>query len=108
MRLHEEFEWDPKKAASNSLKHRVSFEVAAAVLADEEGDVYHFDDPDDTASLGEDRYRTLGSLPADRRIVLLICWTDRSTDEAKVTRIISARLAGPHERKTYAKKISGQ
>jgi uncharacterized DUF497 family protein len=93
------------KAAGNRRKHRATFEVAATVLADEEGDVYRIDEPDDENSVGEDRFQTWGSLPTDRSVVLLICWTDRSTEETRVTRIISARLAGPRERRTYAEKI---
>ena len=29
-----EFEWDPRKAAENLVKHRVSFEEAATVFGD--------------------------------------------------------------------------
>ncbi len=58
-------------------------------------------------STGEDRYVTTASHPDDRSIVLVIAWTDRSTEHAKVTRIISARAAKPAERKRYVKEISG-
>jgi uncharacterized DUF497 family protein len=105
MRLHDEFEWDSVKAAGNRRKHGVTFEDAAAVLRDEQGDVYHVDKPDDAGSTGEDRYLTWGSHPDNRSLVLLVCWTDRSTDETRITRIISARRARPHERKTYAEEI---
>ena len=37
MRLHEHFEWDADKARKNLRKHRVSFDDAALVLADEDG-----------------------------------------------------------------------
>jgi uncharacterized protein len=108
MRLHDQFEWDPAKAKANRTKHKVTFEDAAAVLGDDQGDVYHVDEPDDEHSMGEDRYITTGSHPADRSIILRICWTDRSTDEDKVTRIVSARHATPGERRRYAKQISGR
>jgi uncharacterized DUF497 family protein len=105
MRLHDRFEWDPKKAEINRTKHRVMFEEAATVLGDDQGDIYHIDVPDDEHSIGEDRYITTGPLPTDRTIVLRICWTDRSTAETQVTRIVSARHATPSERRRYAQEI---
>ena len=44
MRRHGEFEWDPKKAAANYKKHGVTFDDAAVVLGDDEGDVYHVEE----------------------------------------------------------------
>jgi uncharacterized DUF497 family protein len=63
MRLHHEFEWDPRKAAANWNKHRVTFEEAEVVLGDDEGDVYHVEAPDDEHGVSEDRYITTGSHP---------------------------------------------
>jgi hypothetical protein len=108
MTLHENFEWDDDKAKTNLSKHGVSFADAALVLSDEEGDRFHIEEFDSQHSAGEDRYRTTASHPDDRTIVLIISWSDRSTDAAKVTRIISARAAKPAERKRYVKKISGR
>lgn len=108
MKLHVQFEWDPGKARANSTKHKVTFEEAGAVLGDDQADVYHLDAPDDQHSMGEDRYITTGSLPTNRGIILRICWTDRSTDEVQVTRIVSARHATPSERRRYAQEISGR
>src|SRR5438132_6866963 len=105
MMLHDNFEWDEDKARKNAEKHRVSFDDAAFVLADEDGDVFHVEEYDQEHSSGEDRYLTTASHPDDRGIVLVIAWTDRSTERAKVTRIISARAATPAERKRYAKEI---
>jgi uncharacterized DUF497 family protein len=105
MMLHENFEWDEEKARKNLKKHGVSFDDAALVLADEEADKYHVDEYDRGHSTDEDRYVTTASHPDDRSIVLVIAWTDRSTEQAKVTRIISARVATPAERKRYAKEI---
>ena len=107
MMLHESFEWDEDKAQKNLKKHRVSFDDAALVLADEDGDTFHVEEYDPSHSSGEDRYVTTASHPDDRSIVLVIAWTDRSTEHAKVTRVISARAATPAERKKYAKEISG-
>ena len=108
MLLHENFEWDEDKAQKNLKKHGVSFDDAALVLSDEDGEIFHIEEYDPQHSTGEDRYVTTASHPDDRSIVLVIAWTDRSTQHAKVTRIISARAAKPIERKRYAKEISGQ
>ena len=106
MRLHENFEWDEDKAEKNFKKHGVSFDDAALVLSDEDGDTFHVEEHDDRHT-EEDRYVTTASYPDDRGIVLVIAWTDRSTEDAKITRIISARAAKPSERKRYVKELSG-
>jgi uncharacterized protein len=108
MQLHVHFEWDENKAKKNLKKHMVSFEDAAYVLADEEGDVYQIDEFDDDHSDEEDRYVTTASYPDDRSIVLRISWTDASTKRHKITRIISCRPATAAERARYAKEISGK
>jgi uncharacterized DUF497 family protein len=105
MTLHENFEWDEDKAKKNLKKHGVSFDDAALVLSDEDGDAFHVEEYDGVHSSGEDRYVTTASHPDDRRIVLVVAWTDRSTPEARITRIISARVASPAERKRYGKEI---
>jgi uncharacterized DUF497 family protein len=108
MRFHDKFEWDPRKAKANARKHDgVTFDDAAAVLGDDQADVYHVEAYDDEHSTDEDRQVTLGSHPEDRRIVLRVSWTDRSAGKERITRIISARLATPTERKRYAKEIRG-
>lgn len=106
MRLHDQFEWDAKKAEKNRKKHGITFDDAVEVLGDDQGDVFHVEQPDDEHSIDEDRTLTLGSFPDDRREVIAICWTDRSTDTEKITRIISARPVTPQERRRYAKEIS--
>jgi uncharacterized DUF497 family protein len=71
MKLHENFEWDPKKAKGNPKKHQgVTFDDAAAVLGDDQDDIYHEEEYDDAHSIREDRYITTGSHPDDRRIIL--------------------------------------
>ena len=107
MRFHENFEWDAAKERLNLAKHKISFDLAAEILGDEEADIYHIDEFDETHSAGEDRYVTMGSHPSDRSIILIDCWTDRSTDSRQITRILSARRADRHERKRYAKEIWG-
>ncbi len=107
MRYHHEFEWDPRKAKSNQSKHGVSSEDARAVLEDDQADHFHVETFDDAHSMAEDRHITTASHPADRTIVLLICWTDRYQEDQRVTRIISARHATRRERKQYAQAIEG-
>lgn len=108
MMLHENFEWDEDTAQKNLTKHGVTFDDAALVLSDEAGDVFHVEEYDRQHSVGEDRYVTTASHPDDRSIVLIIAWADRSTEHAKVTRIISARPARPAERRKYVQEISGR
>lgn len=105
MMLHENFEWDEDKASKNLKKHGVSFDDAALVLADEDADRFHVEEFDTRHSSGEDRYVTTASHPDDRGIVLVIAWTDRSTERAKITRIISARTATKAEKRRYVKEI---
>jgi uncharacterized DUF497 family protein len=108
MRYHNDFEWDTKKANTNLTKHGVSFEDAKAVLEDDEAELYHVETFDDAHSLAEDRHITTASHPADRNIILLICWTDRYQEDQRVTRIISARHATRREKKHYAQAIEGR
>ena len=91
VRLHWNFEWDDEKAEANLRKHGVSFESAADVLRDPDGDRFHLDECDDGHADGEDRFVTTGSHPGNRRLVLVICWTNRSADDEQVTRIITPK-----------------
>ena len=104
-RLHDYFDWDTDKAEANFRYHRVTFDEAASALEDEEGDRFHLDVDDPSHSEGEDRYRTFASLPARRSMVLIISWTDRSTDDEQITRIISARRANKQEKARYVREI---
>jgi uncharacterized DUF497 family protein len=108
MRFHDEFEWDSKKATQNRRDHQITFDFAAEVLADDEGDVYLVEEHDDDHSEREERYTTIGSHPRNRRIVLRITWTERRSGERRITRIISARRASRNERKQYDQQISGR
>lgn len=78
------FEWDTEKEQENIRKHGVTFVDAE----------YVFDDPlqlerhDD-----EDRWQTLGFYNE----ILFVVYTERGD----VTRIISARIAEPFERRIY-------
>ncbi len=88
-----EFEWDPKKAAANLKRHRVSFEEARTVFLDERAKL--IDDPDHSSD--EDRFVLLGISGLLR--VLLVCHCYRQ--QGQTIRIISARKASPGEARQY-------
>jgi uncharacterized protein len=86
-----QFEWDPRKGATNLRKHGVSFEEASTVFEDDLS--LTGDDPDHSA--GEARSVTFGLSHSGR--LLVVAHTQR--DER--IRIISARPATRSERKLY-------
>lgn len=86
--------WDPRKNRSNQRAHGLSFETAALV----------FDDPlaasrPDT-STDEERWQTVGAIG---RVTVLVVhtWPEPNQSGEEVGRIISARKATAHERKSY-------
>ena len=84
-----QFEWDEDKAALNLKKHGVRFETAALVFNDENRiELYDLEH-----SIFEDRYDTIGMVGE----ILFVVYTERKS----VTRIISARIATPAERRMY-------
>lgn len=87
------FEWDPRKASANALKHGVSFEEARSVFADERAKL--IDDP--AHSEDEDRFVLLGLSGSLRVPIVCHCYRE----EGNVIRIISARKATPLESKFY-------
>ena len=86
-----EFEWDPKKAASNLRKHGISFEEAGTVFSDILSFTYDYE----VHSQVERRHATLGMSRRGR--VLVVAHTMRGDQ----VRVISAREATPHERRWY-------
>jgi uncharacterized protein len=90
-----EFEWDAQKAAANLAKHKVSFEEAASVFGDPLGRIL----PDRRHSVGEKRFVLLGL--SDSRRLLVVMYTERP----RSVRVISARPATRHERRTYEETI---
>jgi len=92
------FEWDPKKARTNTAKHGISFEEAMTVFYDEYArqffDEEHTDD--------EERFIMLGV--SNRLRLLVVCHCERSG--GNVIRIISARKATAYERTFYEGPIS--
>jgi len=86
-----EFEWDPRKAAGNLRKHKVSFAEAATVFGDPLGVTVH--DPDHSSD--ERRYITIGLSNRFRLVIV------SHADRGDVVRIISARLLTRAEREVY-------
>jgi uncharacterized DUF497 family protein len=84
-------DWDTRKAAANLRKHGVSFQEAGTVFGDPMA--LTFDDPDH--SVGERRLLTFSVTRTSK--FLIVC----HTEEAGVTRIISAREMNKRERKIY-------
>jgi len=85
------FEWDPDKAEANRRKHGVSFEEASTAFGDPlsltVGDPDHSED--------EERYVLIGTTFRNRLVVVV------HTDREGATRLISARMAEPRERRRY-------
>jgi uncharacterized DUF497 family protein len=87
------FEWDPAKDKANVRKHKVSFQEAESVFADEHARL--LDEPDH--SDGEDRYVLMGL--SSRFRVLVVVHTYRGSEN--IIRLISARRATKAERAYY-------
>ncbi len=84
-------EWDPVKARTNRRKHGVTFEEAATIFNDSLSSTI----PDPLHSETEERFIIIGQ-SIQRRLLIVV-----HTDREDVIRIISARVANAHERKTY-------
>jgi uncharacterized protein len=90
-------EWDPKKARQNLRKHKISFEEATTVFRDTLSST--IEDP--LHSESEERLVTIGA--SNRQRILVVVHADRDDR----LRIISARLATAHERKSYEQGNKG-
>jgi uncharacterized protein len=95
-----QFEWDPKKAAQNEIKHGVSFDEAMSVLVlpmfpGLPAAVTLYDENE-----VEDRWISIGYSARLNLLVVVHCERDKDT-----IRIISARKATPKEREDYEKGI---
>ena len=87
-----QFEWDAKKAQSNSRKHGISFQEAQTIFSDECARI--IDDPDHSKK--EDRFILLGMSYRMQLLVVCHCYRRQS-----VIRIISARKAIKREQQFY-------
>jgi uncharacterized protein len=86
--------WDPTKAAINRAKHGLSLDIAVLVFDDPLHASKHDPHPDG------DRWQTIG-LVGSVLLLVVHTWPEVKSDGASVGRIISARKATAHERKTY-------
>jgi uncharacterized DUF497 family protein len=84
------FEWDPDKAASNLIDHKVSFEQAAIACCDP----FAVEWIDDREDYGEERSVLLGLCG---REILYVAYTERGDN----IRIIMARRTEKHEQDRY-------
>ena len=83
--------WDPVKAKTNRRKHDVTFEEAATVFNDPLSSTIS----DPLHSETEERFIIVGQ-SIQRRLLVVV-----HADQGDAIRIISARVANAHERKTY-------
>jgi uncharacterized protein len=81
------FEWDENKQATNVRKHGIDFRQAANAL-----ERPHVEMPSDK----QGEVRTLAICPDSQRLIAVIY-----TMRGQIYRIISARPAKKHERRTY-------
>ena len=86
-----EFEWDVEKSVLNMKKHGVSFLEAATAFSDALS--LTIEDPDHSEN--EDRFLLVG-MSTDRRLLVVV-----HVVRDVCYRIISARKANRHERKSY-------
>jgi uncharacterized DUF497 family protein len=84
------FDWDPRKNASNTRKHDISFEEGSAVFDDPRRIEWISSDPADH----EERYTTIGRV---KTRILVVVYTERDG----LIRLISARKASRNERREY-------
>jgi uncharacterized DUF497 family protein len=88
------FEWDPKKAAYNRRKHRITFEEAKSIF----GDPYELMIPD--AEHSEDELRSVSIGESAKGRILLTVYTQVED----VIRLISAREAENDEVAEYRQR----
>jgi uncharacterized DUF497 family protein len=88
------FEWDEKKARSNSRKHGIAFDEFSTVFAD----ALSLTIRDPAHSQMENAFVTLGTSHSGRLLVVV------HTERGDNIRIISARRASRRERRTYEER----
>ncbi len=87
-------EWDDDKAEANERKHGVTFAEAGTAFHDPHAAIF----ADDTHSDDEEREILIGY--SDRNRLLIVSFTERPPN----VRIISARVATPHERRKHEQR----
>ena len=90
-----EFEWDPRKAHINEVRHGIGFEEALTVFRDPLARIFD----DEEHSEDEPREIIIGHSAKHR--LILVCFTVRKTR----VRLIGARKVTSLERKDYEKNV---
>lgn len=90
------FEWDPNKAKSYLVKHRIDFDSAVSVFKDKNA-ISIFDDEH---SENEERWVTIGMDLETRTLVVVHTFITLDETNCNI-RIISARKATKNEQKLY-------
>jgi uncharacterized DUF497 family protein len=85
------FEWDAGKAEANYRKHVVRFAESLPVFDDEDAITI----PDEDSDPHEVRFVSIGMGAKERVLVVVYCYRGENI------RLISARVAEPHERSQY-------
>ena len=89
------FQWDPRKAESNTKKRGVSFEQATEIFLD----ALQLTVFDDEHSETEERWVTLGKTQNGRLLVVVHTFAEHGN--CATVRIISARAATRYEQRQY-------
>jgi uncharacterized protein len=92
------FEWHKDKEIQNVKKHNISFSEASSVF----DDYFALYIEDNLHSINEDRFVIIGYSELNKLITVV--YTERYSENDKVTRIISARKSTKNERKMYESK----
>ena len=90
------FDWDPDKNALNQRKHKIRFEDAIKIFANEDALVTKFN----RIEKGEERWQSTGKVTNDANDVILVIHTIEENG-TEFYRIISARKLKPHERRKH-------
>jgi hypothetical protein len=85
------FEWDVGKAEANLRKHGVRFAEAEPMFEDDDAITI----PDEDSDPHEVRFVSIGTGAKERVLVVVYCHRGENI------RVISARVAEPHERSQY-------
>jgi uncharacterized protein len=88
------YEWDEQKRLSNARKHGIDLRDAVEIFA---GDTVLMED--DRVDYGERRFVSLGLLQG--RVIVVV-----HTEQAGVTRLISARKATKYEQRIYFQEVT--
>ena len=87
--------WDEAKNAENKRKHKIDFNVAQYVFFDPDR-IWRIDRSENNTSQ-ETRWQTIGKVGG----IFFVVYTEREEGTVNTTRIISAREAEKHERRSY-------